>query len=58
MKSSGVSVMPILSMSAASAAVKYSVVNQAKDCGLFKASAVNRTVQTGNMLVATSAVFS
>ena len=50
--------MPILSMSAASAAVKYSVVNQANDCGRCKAKAVKRTVQTGNMVVATLAVFS
>jgi hypothetical protein len=45
-------------MRAANAAVKYSVVNQAKDWGLFKAIPVKRTVQTGKRVVAMFAVFS
>lgn len=49
-KSSGVNVIPILNMSAAKAAVKYSVVNHAKLLGDFKARPVNNTVHTGNKL--------
>ena len=56
MKSCGVKVIPMESMRAAKAAVKYSVVNQAKEEGDFKAIPVNKTVQTGNRVVATSAV--
>jgi hypothetical protein len=44
------------SINAARAPVKYSVVNQAKDCGLLRAMAVNRTVQTGKSVVAMSAI--
>ena len=55
MKSCGVKVIPIESIKAASAAVKYSVVNQLKDAGDFKAMPVNNTVQTGKRVVATSA---
>ena len=55
-KSFGVNVIPIESISAARQAVKYSVENHAKDCGLLRAMAVNRTVQKGKRLVATSAV--
>ena len=55
-KSFGASVMPILSMNAAKAAVKYSVVNQAKLYGLLSAIPVNKTVQTGKSVVATLAV--
>lgn len=50
--------MPMESMRAANPAVKYSVVNQAKDSGLFRAMPVNKTVHTGNSVVATLAVFS
>jgi hypothetical protein len=57
-KSFGVRVIPMLSMRAASPAVKYSVVNQAKLPGDRSASPVKRTVHTGNMVVATSAAFS
>lgn len=55
MKSCGVKVIPIESIKAANAAVKYSVVNQVKDAGDFKAMPVNNTVQTGKRVVATSA---
>ena len=55
-KSAGARVIPILSMSAASPAVKYSVVNQAKSAGLFKAHMVEITVQTGKRLVTVEAV--
>jgi hypothetical protein len=43
------------SIRAANPAVKYSVVNQAKDWGDFKAIPVNKTVQSGKRVVATSA---
>ena len=56
-KSLGVKVIPMESMSAARPAVKYSVVNQAKDCGVFKAQSVKMTVHSGNKVVATLAVF-
>lgn len=56
MKSLGVRVIPMESMRAAKPAVKYFVVNHAKSLGLFKAQAVNRTVQKGNKLVAALAV--
>ena len=55
-KSWGVKVIPIESIRAANAAVKYSVVNQANDEGDFKAAAENKTVQRGNRVVALSAV--
>jgi hypothetical protein len=45
------------SIRAASAAVKYSVVNQEKEVGLFRAMPVKRTVHTGKRLVATPATF-
>jgi hypothetical protein len=44
------------SMRAAKPAVKYSVVNQAKEEGDFKAIAENNTVQRGKRVVAISAV--
>jgi hypothetical protein len=44
------------SMRAAKPAVKYSVVNQAKELGDFKAIAEQMTVHNGNKVVATSAV--
>jgi hypothetical protein len=50
MKSAGDSVIPMESMRAASAAVKYSVVNQANFCGDLSAMIVERTVQIGNRL--------
>ena len=55
-KSWGVKVIPIESIRAAKAAVKYSVVNQANDAGDFKAAAEKRMVQRGKRVVATSAV--
>jgi hypothetical protein len=58
MKSLGVRVIPMLSMRAAKAAVKYSVVNHAKLWGDLRAIPVKRTVHTGNKVVATLAVFS
>ena len=48
--------IPIESIRAASAAVKYSVVNQANDAGDFTAAAEKSTVQRGNKVVATLAV--
>ena len=56
MKSWGVKVIPMESIRAAKAAVKYSVVNQAKDAGDFKAAAEKMTVQSGKRVVATLAV--
>ena len=50
MKSAGDSVMPMESMRAARAIVKYSVVNHANDWGFFSASMVDRTVHTGKRL--------
>ena len=44
------------SMSAAKAAVKYSVVNQVNEEGLFKAMTEQMTVHNGNKVVAMSAV--
>jgi hypothetical protein len=44
-------------MRAARPAVKYSVVNHAKEVGLLRAIPVKRTVQRGNKLVAMSAIF-
>jgi hypothetical protein len=52
-----VRVIPIECIIAASAPVKYSVVNQAKDFGDLRAIAVKRTVHTGNRVVAALAVF-
>ena len=43
------------SMSAAKPAVKYSVVNQAKSVGFFKAQRVKMTVHKGKSVVATLA---
>jgi hypothetical protein len=43
------------SIRAAKAPVKYSVVNQAKEDGDFKAIPVNKIVQRGKRVVATSA---
>lgn len=57
MKSWGVKVIPMESIKAAKAAVKYSVVNQVKLAGDLIAMAEQITVQTGNRVVATSAVF-
>ena len=37
--------------------MKYLVVNQEKDCGLYKARPANNTVHTGNIVVKTSMVF-
>ena len=48
--------IPIESISAANPAVKYSVVNQAKELGDFKAIAEQITVHKGKRVVATSAV--
>jgi hypothetical protein len=45
------------SMSAARAPVKYSVVNHAKEGGLFKAQRVKIIVQRGKRVVATLAAF-
>lgn len=44
------------SISAANAAVKYSVVKKSKEEGLFRARAVKRTVQRGKRVVAALAV--
>jgi len=57
-KSCGVRVIPIESISAASPAVKYSVVNHANEDGLLNATALQITVHKGNNVVATFAVFS
>lgn len=48
--------IPIESINAANAAVKYSVVNHANDAGDFSAAPVKRIVQSGKSVVATSAV--
>ena len=48
--------MPIESISAASAAVKYSVVKKSNVEGLLSAMAVKRTVHRGKRVVATLAV--
>jgi len=56
LKSFGVRVIPIESINAASPAVKYSVVNQANDCGDLSAIPEQRMVQSGNNVVAISAV--
>jgi hypothetical protein len=45
------------SISAANAAVKYSVVKKSNDDGLLRARAVNKTVQRGKRVVAALAVF-
>ncbi len=47
--------MPMESIRAANAAVKYSVVNQANELGDFSAIAEQRTVHKGKRVVATSA---
>lgn len=57
-KSLGVRVIPMESIKAARAAVKYSVVNHVNDCGLLRAIPVNKTVHRGNKVVATLATFS
>ena len=49
--------IPMESIKAARAAVKYSVVKKSKVDGFFSAMAVKRTVQRGNRVVATLAVF-
>jgi hypothetical protein len=49
-------VIPMESIRAASAAVKYSVVKKSKVDGFLSAIAVKRTVQSGNRVVATLAV--
>lgn len=51
-KSAGVRVIPMDSMSAARAAVKYSVVKKSKVDGRLSAMAVNRTVHRGKSVVA------
>ena len=48
--------MPMESISAASAAVKYSVVKKSNVDGLLSAMAVKRTVHRGKRVVATLAV--
>lgn len=55
-KSWGVSVIPMESMSAARAAVKYSVVKKSNVDGFFRAMAVKRTVHRGKSVVAALAV--
>ena len=55
-KSAGVRVMPMESMRAASAAVKYSVAKKSKVEGRLRATAVNRTVHRGKRIVAKLAV--
>ena len=54
-KSWGVKVIPMESIRAANPAVKYSVVNQAKELGDFKAIPEQMTVHKGKRVVATSA---
>ena len=49
--------MPMESIRAASAAVKYFVVNQEKEEGLLRATPEQMTVQSGNRLVAMFAAF-
>lgn len=49
--------IPMESMSAANAAVKYSVVKKSNVDGFFRAIAVNKTVQSGKRVVAAFAVF-
>mmetsp|Transcript_18748 Transcript_18748/g.40617 ORF Transcript_18748/g.40617 Transcript_18748/m.40617 type:complete len:115 (-) Transcript_18748:187-531(-) len=51
-KSAGVSVMPMESMRAARAPVKYSVVKKSNDEGRLRARAVKRMVQRGKRVVA------
>ena len=48
--------MPMESMRAASAAVKYSVAKKSKVEGRLRATAVNRTVHRGKRIVAALAV--
>lgn len=55
-KSAGVSVIPIDSINAASAAVKYWVVKNSNVLGRFNAMAVNNTVHKGNRVVAPFAI--
>lgn len=55
-KSAGVRVIPMESMRAARAAVKYSVVNHSKVDGRLSAMAVKRTVHRGKRVVARFAV--
>jgi hypothetical protein len=55
-KSAGVRVMPMESMRAASAAVKYSVVKKSKVDGRLRAMAVKRTVHRGKRIVVALAV--
>ena len=57
-KSSGVNVIPIDNINAANPAVKYSVVNHAKDCGDRNAIPVNNTVHIGNKFANILAPFS
>ena len=55
-KSWGVNVIPIESIRAANAAVKYSVVKKSNVDGFFNAIAVKRTVHRGKRVVAALAV--
>ena len=55
-KSFGVRVIPMESMRAARAPVKYSVVNHEKELGDFSAIPVKMTVHRGKRVVATLAV--
>ena len=56
MKSLGVNVIPIESISAANAAVKYWVVKKSNVDGFLSAMAVKRTVHSGKRVVAALAV--